>query len=548
MTAPVSVPVVPSPPEPILEAHEIQGNIFPGFNKSHQRLIGARVTNPAAARRWVSAIADRIATADEVYRFNQLRRHLIGRRGHEPEGLVATWLNVAFSAAGLRALGRTDVDQFEDEPFRVGLWQRATFIGDPGDDTTREGAPKNWVVGGRPETEIHVLLIVASDNPAQLEAEADRLRAELADPGSGLSPFHEERGEDLPGALAGHEHFGFKDGISQPGICGRLPDSPHPFLTLRLLDPGDPSVVLLARPGQPLIWPGQFVFGYPIQDPLDPLNPGPEKLAVPDWARNGSFLVFRRLRQDVARFRQFLAETAVDLSTKPGFTGMTSERLAALLVGRWPSGTPLMLSPNRDDPAQAGDALSNNHFAFNAEVPRVTLIPGSRPAGDVLDPVPGDFDGFICPRAAHIRKVNPRDLTTEQGSSTDTLARRILRRGIPFGLPLPEGVGPGADPEKDNRGLLFLCYQTSILDQFEFLCRNWMNQPDQPEEVDAGQDLIVGQNPDDPDRVRRCTLLRRVNGQDFSAIVVARGEWVIPTGGGYFFAPSVSALRHVLSR
>lgn len=93
--------VFPEPLEPILDVREIQGNIFPGFNKSQQRLIGLRVTDSAAARRWIGTMADRVATVDEVYRFNQLRRSMLARRGRESAGLAATWINIAFSAEGL---------------------------------------------------------------------------------------------------------------------------------------------------------------------------------------------------------------------------------------------------------------------------------------------------------------------------------------------------------------------------------------------------------------------------------------------------------------
>jgi Dyp-type peroxidase family len=404
------------------------------------------------------------------------------------------------------------------------------------------------VIGGSAETDLHILLIIASDLPMLLEAEVAQLHAELRAPSIGLSLVYDECGTDLSGALAGHEHFGFKDGISQPGIRGCLPEPPPAFLTPRLLDPSNPAAAWMSRPGQPLVWPGQFVFGYPTQDAFVPLLPGPDKVATPAWARNGSFLVFRRLRQDVARFRQFIQDTVAVLSATPGFHDVTAEHFAALLVGRWPSGTPLLQSPTQDDDQLADDALGQNHFTFNTAAPRLTLIPGTRPAGDVLGTVPGDVAGFICPRAAHIRKVNPRDVTTEQGNDTDTLTRRILRRGIPFGPQLPTGSATTADAAQGNRGLLFLCYQTSIIEQFEFLCRNWMNHTAQPEANDAGHDLLVGQNADDAQRVRRCTLVRRVESQVFTTTITAPGEWVIPTGGGYFFAPSVSALRHVLCR
>ena len=93
---------------------------------------------------------------------------------------------------------------------------------------------------------------------------------------------------------------------------------------------------------------------------------------------------------------------------------------------------------------------------------------------------------------------------------------------------------------------LKMSYQTSIRDQFEFLSNTWMNQLNKPEASDSGHDLIVGQNPMDPARIRKCKLVRQANGP--SVEIVAQDEWVIPTGGGYFLTPSTSALRDVLSQ
>jgi Dyp-type peroxidase family len=231
------------------------------------------------------------------------------------------------------------------------------------------------------------------------------------------------------------------------------------------------------------------------------------------------------------------------LATQPGFSDMTGERLASLLVGRWPSGAPIMRTPDTDN-EELAQGFANNHFNFDQPSQQIPLVPGSGQLDDDFPLAPGDRDGFICPHAAHIRKVNPRDLTTEQGNNVDVLQRRILRRGIPFGSVLGDS---DTDPLNGNRGLLFLSYQTSITDQFEFLNRNWMNEIDAPEENPGGHDLIVGQNnKPGQNRVRRCTIRRKINGEQFEAPIEVEGDWVIPTGGGYFFTPSITALQEVL--
>jgi hypothetical protein len=94
--------------------------------------------------------------------------------------------------------------------------------------------------------------------------------------------------------------------------------------------------------------------------------------------------------------------------------------------------------------------------------------------------------GPVCPHAAHIFKVNPRDRATNLGPDFDTLTRRILRRGIPFGAPLG-----GLQDDGVSRGLHFLCYQASIVDKFEILQQNWANNTGAP--TGGGNDLIIGQ-------------------------------------------------------
>lgn len=554
--------------EPILEMGEIQGNIFPGFMKNYQMFLGLKILNEPEniqlAKAWIASITPEIATAAEVLKFKELRNLMINRGSYRSGRLAVCWINIAFSSQGLKKLlaDPTEVDQFADKGFKVGLPGRATTIGDPDDTDNLEGSPKNWKIGGTPDTIPDIFLIVASDLPTQLEATVEQIKKSLKQTAtsvdkptitSGLKIIYEELGENLPGELSGHEHFGFKDGISQPGIRGRLPEPPHNFLTPRYIDPQDELSQLFSKPGQPLVWPGQFVFGYAAQsdqkptdgicsksEPTDGICP-----IEPTWAKNGSFLVFRRLRQDVGSFWKFMHSKAKELATEDGFSDLDGERLAALLVGRWKSGAPIMRTPNQDNNELSKDGFANNHFNFDQKSRRIPLIPGQPDDGYEL--APEDREGLRCPHAAHIRKVNPRDITTEQGSDTDTLKRRILRRGIPFGKVLDDPNNPDVDPLQGNRGLFFLSYQTSITDQFEFLSKNWMNAEKAPEENPGGNDLIVGQNNNlGQNRKRRCTIRRKVNGQTKEARIEFETDWVIPTGGGYFFSPSINTLKDIL--
>ena len=105
---------------------------------------------------------------------------------------------------------------------------------------------------------------------------------------------------------------------------------------------------IFARPGQALIWPGQFLLGEPRQSPNGLRTSGSAATNFPSWAARGSYLVCRRLNQNVTAFWNFVAEAASRVGVPP-------VTLAAALVGRWPSGAPVMRTPASDDAALAGD-------------------------------------------------------------------------------------------------------------------------------------------------------------------------------------------------
>lgn len=533
-----------APEEPVLDVDEIQGNIVPGFMKPHQTVLALSLGEVGAAKEWIRALVPSITTLSQCMDSRiKVRAHrglgenrLITLATPAPE-VDDAWLNMAVSRNGLAKLlaggqHARDVAAFTDASFQAGMAARATLLGDP-TDASAEGNPARWLFGG-PGSEADVLLICGADRADRAKALIDGVRDRAIDCGAHV--LYEESGQKLD--PIGKEHFGFQDGISQPGVRGRLSGDPQSYLTERAIDPAQvPDAWIYGLPGQYLIWPGEFIFGYPGAA-ADPLTPGVTRLPGPAWSRNGSYLVFRRLRQDVAAFWTFVENFADGLSRRPGFAGVTAEWVAARLVGRWPSGAPVSRLPDHDDAALGVDRLANNDFGFAADARSTPLAAPGR--GDwpeaTADPL-----GLTCPLAAHIRKVNAREAPNDMGGRHASFDRRILRRALPFGPVLKNPHND--DPVDGNRGILFACYQTSIRDQFEFLCSAWSNSAKRPRSP-SGFDMIIGQNArPGAARARSCTLL----GRDASpATLVTVTDFVTATGGGYFFSPSVSALETVL--
>ena len=150
--------------------------------------------------------------------------------------------------------------------------------------------------------------------------------------------------------------------------------------------------------------------------------------------RNGTFMVWRKLEQDVPLFRRWLRHLAGE---DPG----EQERVAAKVVGRWREGGSLIRSPDASTAAGRGAGFSYAR----------------------------DRDGLRCPLGAHVRRANPRD---SMGWRTERTKRhRIVRRGMPYGPRLPADTREGDGQE---RGLIFVCLNASITRQFELVQAHWL--------------------------------------------------------------------------
>jgi Dyp-type peroxidase family len=475
----------PSVEEPVLRMADIQGNIVVGFNKPFQRLLYFHIVDAAAFKPDLAELVPLVARARDVLASHRKIREERGKKQPAesllPEMLRKTWINVAFSYAGLAKLRSDDVHEFADGAFRGGLVERLEKL-----DTT--GTEREWAVrdGDHPAA-ADVLVIVAADHDGvgvgdgMLHKKADEVAALLQRHG-GVTALEPDDGAALFGPTGGREHFGFRDGVSQPGVRGHASSDPDDLLTARS-NPDDPDH---GKPGQDMIWPGEFVFGYADQEgsqerrPSNWMKNGAGYARAPAWAKDGSYLVFYRLKQNVHSFHQHL-------NASKG-TG-TAARYGARIVGRWPSGAPLARTPTHDDHALADD--------------------------DDFDFLPSEGKAAV-PSDAHIRKARPR---SDLPDAAARLRHRLLRRAIPFGTASASTIDDPRSDDEGARGLLFLAYMTSIVDQFEFVLTSWIASADVPL-AGAGPDALLGQ----PTK-----------------------NWIVQTGGGYYFAPSIPTLRNVLS-
>lgn len=504
--------------EPLLDLNDIQGHVTTGFNSDFQTLVFLRFSNDLPRTRSLFRILSQRVTTGKIAHLFRLARRLLKQQLMAEPNIDMVSVAVALTYKGLSQVA-SDADKISRlSAFVAGAAARSSTVNDP-PLSADPGYVGNWLYGNDANP-VDALVLVASDDTNAISNELIAIFGEAPVVGkelesSGATVVAVEQGADLPSPLAGHEHFGFKDGISQPGLRGRV--DADTFFARRVIDSSSGQISKIdGLPGQELLWPGEIILGYPRQDDTKPENSLPAIDPPTSWMKNGSFLVYRRLRQDVESFRRFCSSVADAL-------GVDEPTAGAKLVGRWASGAPVLRAATEDDENVAADVNQNNAFAYEAGFPAVKV---RSPSGLVtIASSPKDDLGSICPRFAHVRKVNPRDISTETGNAR---SHRIVRRGIPYGAPYNA-------PDAVDRGLLFLAYQAAIEEGFENIQIQWANSSLQPQE--GGHDVLIGQ----PDgNAARTIEVTDNNGQQVALSLPTRV--VTPTAAAYLFAPSLTAL------
>lgn len=445
----------------------------------------------------------------------------VGESREKDATIASLPINIAFTYSGLKALGVHGgaLASFPDA-FRQGMAARARRLGDVG-----RSAPEHWE-GELGQASIHGYFTGGFD-ARELHASTDfwrRLRAEIrafndatdkAAPANasgqgdviglreqvqtmfriaGMELLHVELGQDPsqeendrssdPEQSPRREHFGFRDGLSQPFVNLKLGDT--------LPGGGAPG----RRGGWTPVAPGEIFLSAADEDSEIQATP------VNGVLREGStYLVFRKLEQDVAGLRSFIARQ------HPGDKA-AQKTLTAQLVGRWPDGAPLVLSPYENTPPPGQGEAPLNDFRYAEHDP----------------------NGRLCPLGAHIRRANPRDT----GGRDEVRHHRILRRGISYGGPMlpKDSMGDG-----EPRGLLFVAANARIDLQFEVIQAEWLNGGEFLGQAGLGRCPLTGSNAG--------ATADRFLARGAIAPVTGLPSFVTLRGGDYFFAPGVTALRKI---
>ena len=462
-----------------LDLDDIQGLIARGYpDLNAARYVLLQIDDATTACRWLGGLADQVTPG--------------------PTRPAEIALNVAVTASGLKKLGLPEsaLAMFSNE-FTAGMStpHRRRILGDVGPN-----APEGWLWGGPNTPAVDLLLLQFARDNATLDQLSATISGTFANGG-----VSEVKRLDATISLDGKEHFGFADGISQPTIDGLSSRRDIPANTVK---------------------PGEFILGYVNEyglytarplldssaDPGHVLAPDAEGSGKADLARNGSYIVFRQLAQDVRGFWHF-----VDQATRQSDGSGDSHRrtwLAAKMVGRWPSGAPVTLTPDEDDPMLS----TANDFTYQY----------------------GDEFGLNCPIGAHVRRSHPRDSLDPAPGSEESVSldrrHRLLRRAREYGPPVDDVLtdAPSDDPD---RGLYFVALAGNIARQFEFIQHTWVNNPqfdrlyDEPDPLVANH-AAIGCNfsvPAEPVRTRLTNL----------------PNFVTVRGGGYFFLPGIRALKYL---
>ncbi|MGH6799807.1 MAG: Dyp-type peroxidase [Methylocella sp.] len=532
-----------------LDLADIQGNILAaygmqGFYKG--RIMLFHIDRAESGRKFVTELLPMITTAQDC------------PPGKMPGPRLPVAVNIAFTFYGLLALEipvrtlRGMPDEFID-----GMINRAAMLGDDFHKDWKLSWDEVWTKSGTGfgpnENTVHILITLN----AQMDSDTGKAVPALASvtsqinnlarnsggvtlltghnpPGHGVTREYQDlsliikQQEDGKYVPIPKEHFGFTDGIGDPVFYGQYSGEDE-----RRKAQGNGA--LDGKGNWRPLATGEFLLGYP--DEAQEIAGA----ALPlDFSRNGTFMAYRKLHQNVAAFTAFMDEKVEQFSAVAGIENVdhARETLMAKMAGRWSDGVPLSLAPNWEE-----------WEAFNKKYPDVVYA--TNPSGWAARNAAlsnfsfrDDPDGIRCPLTAHMRRVNTRDMLgpSDGDGSVLTNRRRILRRGLLY------GNSSDGDQDRDEQGVLMLIVCASLFRQFEFVQQQWINYG---LDAGAGSDTcpIVGNHSDGTGSEHGPKAKFVVPADPASGhlpfIVEGIPQFVDNRGGDYFFVPSMTSLRMI---
>ncbi len=450
-----------------IERPDVQGFVLSSYaHLPCANYLLLQITDPELARQWIKRLESQITNAK-----------------NKQEGFS---LNVAFTSTGLSKLGFTapELSTFS-RAFTEGMISehRSRILGDTG-----ENEPKSWDWGSA-DNSVDILLLIFAADENMLAMQVNSKSSEIKSCG----------GLQTAAALAAgrqsdtKEHFGFEDGIGQPVIEGSGSETRQKERTSH-------ATVLKT---------GEFILGY--ENELNICVALPSLKEMPAFGRNGTYLVFRQMEQDVAKFWNYLR----DITRRADGTADDAalEYFAAKIVGRWKSGAPLTKYPHGDPYKNPPEKCNENDFDYHEQ----------------------DRKGFGCPIGAHIRRTNPRDsLGPDPNTALQSAKRhRIIRRGRSYGDRIENYFVDDGVP----RGLNFICLNSDIERQFEFIQQTWINNKTFAGLYDE-VDPLVGKKDKNSDSFT-------IQNEPVRQMIHKLQDFVKIKGGAYFFMPGIRALHHL---
>jgi Dyp-type peroxidase family len=449
-----------------LDPTDIQGFVLRGYTFPVARYLLLQIV-PAASREFTGKLIRQITTGE---RWDQ--------------GKPRTTVNVAFTYRGLKKLDLPEpsLQSFPCE-FVQGMKERGAILGDTG-----LNSPDHWEPVWRDES-VDAWLGVYAESLPELDRHCADLTNLMNATGGAVVISSQDAGVlVIDGKITTKEHFGYTDGFGNPDYVGVVRDT---------------------QPGQGKLMPngswaplatGELLLGYADEAGELPVAPIPHLLA-----NNSTFMVYRKMHQNVATFRKYLNE-------KGKLYSGGKEKLASKFIGRFRDGTPIEVSPDKCDPAVVANKQLNVKFRYGS-----------------------DLDGVRCPIGAHVRRTNPRDAFGFDGKLVNR--RRITRRGLPYGPHTPEDQ-PVSDT--DEHGVIFIVMNASIFRQFEFVQQQWIEYGNDARQGND-KDMLMGNH----GGVGKFMIQGTADPANPPFVCGSLQNFVELRGGDYFWVPSITALRMI---